>query len=182
MARAFIFDIETTGLEPYIDRIVAIGLRRVDDVDFQRIFIGEDEKQILEDFINFIEEDDTLIGFNIRNFDLPHLKARCIINHVPSKKLRVPPLRIIDLSELLHFGIYKEFGANPPKNFHFLRLDDFARLFGMPAQYDLTGMLVKKWFEQRRWDLIKKHLEDDLAKTEALYNELKKHFPIGEEK
>ena len=141
------------------------------------IFMGRNEKNILKEFIDFLLPDDTLIGYNIKNFDLPFLKARFIVNRVPSLKFASPPLRIIDVSEFLHHGIFKAFNSNGKLN-RYYKLDDFARLLGIKGEFELVGALVKKWYEENRFDLIDKHLKDDLYKTYVLYQILDDHFHL----
>jgi predicted PolB exonuclease-like 3'-5' exonuclease len=162
----YIFDIETTGLELYLDRVIAIGLLNVES-NKKVIFIGEDEKEILSNFLEKLQENDTLIGYNIKNFDLPFIFSRAVVNKLHINKLK--RIKIIDLSEILHFEPYRTFGTTP-KNLKFFRLDDFARIFGIQnGKYELNGMLMKEFFYRKEWNKIIEHLEDDLEKTFRIY-------------
>lgn len=75
------FDIETTGFSPVTSFIYLIGcLRRQNDTLIIDQFLAEskeDEKEILEQFINLLSEYDTILSFNGIGFDLPFIKAKC---------------------------------------------------------------------------------------------------------
>lgn len=163
----FIFDIETTGLDPYTDKIVGIGLLNIENKDILKI-VSKDERKVILEFYRIIDSDDTLIGFNIRRFDIPHLKVRSIINDVPS--LILNEVRIIDLVDILN-GIF----PNDVKQ-KYLRLDDWCRILNIRGDFENTGIKVAEWLDKGDIDSISKHLEDDLVKTYQLLLRLKEHF------
>jgi len=73
--QSLFFDIETTGLSADISAITVIGCCDMDGNVTQ--WFNEDglsQKQILTDFLAFIQPYNTLITFNGKTFDLPFLK------------------------------------------------------------------------------------------------------------
>jgi len=83
MMRAVI-DIETTGLNPLEDKIIAIGIYNLENGEIKILF-GE-EKDILKDFWGYIEENDIeqLIGSNLK-FDWTFLKLRSLKHRIKIK-------------------------------------------------------------------------------------------------
>lgn len=73
-----VIDIETIGLDPDAPdaRIRAIGWK---DTWREHIWMGDDEKLILQKFIAALEKEkpEVLAGHNIMEFDLPYIIARC---------------------------------------------------------------------------------------------------------
>ncbi len=69
-------DIETTGLEPDCDRVIAVGF--LDDQGCQTILTNADEKVLLTQTKDFLKSHmpEVLIGHNIFEFDLPFLMTR----------------------------------------------------------------------------------------------------------
>ena len=82
----FYFDLETTGLDPYVDRIFSIGIK--DNKGFEHILeIDNDDEEILKEleieaidtFFSLIEElqPDNIAGYNSENFDMNFFVVRC---------------------------------------------------------------------------------------------------------
>lgn len=76
-------DIETTGLDPLVDRVLMVGL--MSETGVKTIITDTDEKVILARTIEHLKANkpDCLIGHNLINFDLPFLATRCRINNIP---------------------------------------------------------------------------------------------------
>jgi DNA polymerase, archaea type len=70
-------DIETTGLDPKVDRVLMVGL--MDNHGHHHIFTGTDEKVLLSELMGYLRANkpQCLIGHNHIAFDLPFLMARC---------------------------------------------------------------------------------------------------------
>lgn len=86
----FVFDIETTGLEPEKNTIILIGVK--DNRGLQKTIsaFGEDgEKKCIEEFFNIIREKKPTIiaGYNSASFDFPFILKRAEILGVDIKGL-----------------------------------------------------------------------------------------------
>lgn len=75
------FDIETTGFSPSTSNIYLIGCLRKKgpDLIIDQFFAEskEDEKEVLERFIDLLNNYKTIISFNGIGFDIPFIKAKC---------------------------------------------------------------------------------------------------------
>jgi len=75
------FDIETTGFSPSSSSIYLIGCLRKNGCDLivDQFFAEtkEDEKELLTQFINLLNQYKTIISFNGIGFDVPFIKAKC---------------------------------------------------------------------------------------------------------
>lgn len=70
-------DIETTGLDPQIDRVIMIGLMTSDG---QKVCLSDnDEAALLRNVLAYLKKfpPDILVGHNLFSFDLPFIAARC---------------------------------------------------------------------------------------------------------
>jgi DNA polymerase, archaea type len=75
-------DIETTGLDPKVDRVLMVGL--MDDQGNHHIISNQDEKVLLTEVMAYLKANKSqcLIGHNHIAFDLPFLIARSDRHHV----------------------------------------------------------------------------------------------------
>ena len=75
-------DIETLGLDPATDRIIAIGLRDERQVSYK--ITHQDEAWILRQALAAIakKQPKLLLGYNHLAFDLPFIIERCRIHHI----------------------------------------------------------------------------------------------------
>lgn len=98
--------------------------------------LDRDDERLLVEIWDLIEDSDFVIGHNIDNFDLPIVKARCIINGIP-------PIRKIRTIDTLK--IAREFRFNSNK------------LESLCAQLDLTYKIkhsgVKLWTDCQYGDV-----------------------------
>jgi DNA polymerase, archaea type len=83
-------DIETTGLDPTVDRVLMVGL--MSETGVKTIITDPDERVILTRTIEHIKANkpDCLIGHNLINFDVPFITTRCRINRIAHPFTKVP--------------------------------------------------------------------------------------------
>lgn len=152
--KKIIFDIETTGLDSFNDRITCICLF----IDNQVTSIwGPDEKKLLEDFWKKISDFDVLISFNGDSFDIPFLIKRSLINRVRTKKIES-----LDLRKKCN-GFW--FSYNSKENG---KLSDWAKVMGIEVATD-SGASMRKYFIEEKWEEIEKHCKEDVTITSKLY-------------
>lgn len=178
------------GLSPFRGRIVAIGVIRLDDgrscamyeVPGQtelrtekvgaRTYISGSEKQILEKFWQFFDDDSRFISFNGRQFDGPFLMIRSAIHGVvPRRDLvgyRYGYHPNCDLREALNF-----FGTTNSRQFKF-NLDLACKTFGVETSKSegVDGRSVETWYRAGRHRDIADYCLEDVRATAQLYEKL----------
>ena len=76
------------GLYPETGKIICISVGIFSGETFRvKSFYGDDEKDLLMDFVNLLEKDNfsfkyTITGFNLESFDTPFIAKRCILNEI----------------------------------------------------------------------------------------------------
>jgi predicted PolB exonuclease-like 3'-5' exonuclease len=178
------------GLSPFRGRIIAIGVINIEDgrscalfevpgqTDLRiekagtRTYISGSEKQILQKFWDFFENDARFITFNGRQFDGPFLMIRSAINGlVPKRDLvgyRYGFHPNCDLREALNF-----FGTVNARQFKF-NLDLACKTFGVETSKGegLDGRSVETWYRAGRHREIAEYCLDDVRATKELYEKL----------
>ena len=177
MENYFIVDIETcpTNLENYnqlneeeriklinpIDsRIVAIGVRHKNN---NKIFIDGSEKKILELFwaewkkIKQENQNNSAVGFNILNFDIPFIVSRSFINNV-----EIVPFMLKSILDLKNKINAYRYGKSRGK------LIDYGRFLGLEISAVDGSQVAAMWKENKIQDL-KDYLCNDLEITEKLF-------------
>ncbi len=147
-------------INPIDSKIIAIGIRHNSIND---IFIGENERDILESFwkecssIRSKHISTAIVGFNILSFDIPFLTARSFINRVTISPFSLKS--ILDLKEKIN--AYR-WGKTRGK------LKEYASLMGLQTQ-DTTGNEIAKLCREKEFEKIKQYLVHDLEITDELY-------------
>jgi len=159
-AKALSEDERLKLINPIDSKIIAIGLRHADK---NQVFIGQNEKKILEEFWEefavirkggFIP----IVGFNIKQFDLPCLTTRSFINGVIIPRLNLKN-DIVDLK-----GLISAFRWGHTRG----KLKEFAQLIGLETS-SFNGSNVAKLWDERKIDELKSYLCKDLEITDGLY-------------
>ena len=178
------------GLSPFRGRIIAIGVINIEDgrscalyevpgqtdlrieKDGSRTYISGSEKQILQKFWDFFENDSRFITFNGRQFDGPFLMIRSAVNGVvPRRDLvgyRYGFHPNCDLREALNF-----FGTVNARQFKF-NLDLACKTFGVETSKGegLDGRSVEAWYRAGRYREIAEYCLDDVRATKELYEKI----------
>lgn len=178
------------GLSPFRGKIVAIGVINIDDgrscalyevpgqteIAYERAgtrtYISGTEKQILEKFWTFFENDSRFISFNGRQFDGPFLMIRSAIHGVVPKRdlvgYRYGFHPNCDLREVLNF-----FGTINSRQFKF-NLDLACKTFGVETSKGegMDGRSVETKYLARRHREIADYCLDDVRATAELYEKL----------
>lgn len=178
------------GLSPFRGKIIAIGVIRLDDgrscalyevpgqTEMQvekvgsRTYVSGTEKQILEKFWEWFDNDSRFISFNGRQFDGPFLMIRSAINGVTPKRdlvgYRYQLHPNCDLREALNF-----FGTTRDRNFKF-NLDLACKSFGVQTSKGegIDGRSVGAWYDAGRHREIADYCLEDVRATSELYEKL----------
>lgn len=145
-------------------------------------FFGE-EKKLLQDFANLLENhfaapNIQLCGHNIKEFDLPFIARRMIINqlNIPEKinNMGKKPWEInhLDTLELWRFGDYK----------HYTSLKLLAHILDIPSpKDDIDGSQVGKvYYEENDIDRIIIYCEKDVVTVAQIILRLKREELLDE--
>ncbi len=165
-----------TALVPEFAKIVCVSMAFVMDKGEikKQTFSGDDEKELLLQVRNLLDRchklDFYLCGHNLKNFDIPMMAKRMIINGImPSKILpdyNTKPweVKAIDTKEIWQYGSYTSIGS----------LDLLCSCLGIPTPKDgeITGDKVHSayWDEQKLKE-ISEYCEKDV---EVLVETIKK--------
>lgn len=137
-------------------------------------FADDDETQLLKDFSQLLNQSfnnttkHQLCGHNIREFDIPYICRRLLINQLPLPNLlniagKKPweTKHLIDTLEFWKFGDYK--------NYTSLKL--LAAVFGFPSpKDDIDGSEVGRvYWEEKDLNRIAVYCEKDVLATIQLY-------------
>lgn len=105
----FLLDIETSGLNKNTDYVVCIGITFIDkesEIPSQHQWMlqfPQEEKQLLSDFLRFIEDFSHVYTYSGKYFDWPFLLARCTFHHLDVSILQ--RIHLIDMKKSLQpFG------------------------------------------------------------------------------
>ena len=168
-----IVDIETTGTDPLKDRIIAIGIRKV-NINVRAVDC-RDEQDMLEQFWRIIHNENIqrIIGFNV-DFDWTFIKLRSLKYGIKIRHFRKHEERI-DIRHILNSNRYAK-GT----------LNDYAKFFGIPYNSNISGkeipQLWKKYGEtgdEKVIDAIMDHCKEDVEVTYQIYKKLKECGLIG---
>jgi len=163
--RQIIFDSETTGLEPFTDRILCITIMDIQTLKLKS-FCQDDEQQLLKDFFQEVKDVSKFIGYNNQSFDGPFILQRCLFYGI---KLTKDFLNIncqIDLRKhsLGFFMSYNKFQKG--------KLLDWAEKFGTPMETN-HGSQMGKLYLEKKWKEIEEHCVEDIIITKRLWDRLK---------
>jgi len=179
----------SAGIYSEFGKIVCISVGfihyQADRIHFRtKSFAGADEKQILTDFTQLITKfcttkDHTLCGHNIKEFDVPYICRRMLING-----LSLPPIfrisgkkpweiTFIDTLELWKFGDYK--------NYTSLKL--LTAVFGIATpKDDINGSQVAQvYYKENNIERIALYCQKDVVATTQVFLRMNGMQPINGE-
>jgi uncharacterized protein YprB with RNaseH-like and TPR domain len=160
--------VKRTSLVPEFAKIVCVSVAFVTDKDEVKIqsFSGDDEKQLLKDCQKLLERcgklDFYLCGHNLKNFDIPMLAKRMIINGImppsilPSYDTKPWEIKAIDTKEIWQYGAYTSIGS----------LDLLCSTMDIPTSKDgeVSGENVHSaYWEENKLKEITEYCEKDVT-------------------
>ena len=168
--------LKRSALVPEFAKIVCVSVAFVTDKDEikKQTFSGDDEKQLLKDCQKLLDRcgklDFYLCGHNLKNFDIPMLAKRMIINGLmppsilPSYDTKPWEIKAIDTKEIWQYGAYTSIGS----------LDLLCTTMDIPTPKDgeVTGDKVHyAYWEENKLKEITEYCEKDV---EVLIHIIKK--------
>jgi len=144
-------------INPVDSRIVAIGLKQGSVL---KVIQDLDEKKMLEAFwkeVSFFKKGASgqkrIVGFNLKEFDLPVLVTRSFLNDVEIEQFNLK--EVIDLREKL-----SAFKWGPTRG----KLKEYGKALNIEL-HEMEGGDVAKACVEGKFDKIKQYLEKDLEIT-----------------
>ena len=147
-------------LNPIDSKIIALGMRCQGE---NKIFCGENEKEIIDKFWfewNLITKGNSynsIIGFNISNFDIPFIATRSFINGNIISPFSLK--QIIDLRDKINAYRYGKTRG---------KLKEYASLLKLETT-EIEGKDIAKLYYNKDLDKIKSHLSNNLEVVDGLY-------------
>lgn len=156
-----------TALVPEFAKIVCVSVAFVLDngETKKQSFFGDDEKKLLTDVRSLLDRCEKLgfflCGHNLKNFDIPMLAKRMIINGIkpskilPSYDTKPWEIKAIDTKEIWQYGSYTSIGS----------LDLLCSCLDIPTPKDgeITGANVHKaYWEEQKLKEIAEYCEKDV--------------------
>ncbi len=165
-----LFDIETTGLDPYKDQVILIGFKREGKISQMKLWERGDEPAIILDALGIVEGlnefDDMIVGYNNLKFDIPFMLERLRILGVMKPEL---------WSITLHrkwFDLYQFLGNS------FRSMDMWLKKLEITRRHpELNGRNIPAYYLMKHYEKIEQHNADDLDSSEELFLKLKEKFP-----
>jgi hypothetical protein len=165
-----------SSLHPEFGRVVCVSFG-VFQGEIEKItsFYGNDEKDILEKANKILANSRTkgfkIAGQNIKNFDIPYLGKRMIINSITPDPIiqtwnKKPwETSFVDLAEIFSFGAWGQ---------TFSSLDLISHVLGVPTSKDnLDGSMVhSSYWEEKMTEEIKNYCEQDVVCTMNCFKRL----------
>jgi predicted PolB exonuclease-like 3'-5' exonuclease len=183
--------IQKLSLYPTTAQIIAIGMLN-SDTNHGKILIQADEKldyhsdnesihflsgsekEILEIFWKDITHYNQFITFNGRGFDCPFLMLRSAILQVPPSRNLMPyrydtSIHCDLLEQFTFYGALRKFN-----------LDFYCKSFGIesPKSHGITGLDMKRLFDEKRYREIAEYNLGDLRATAELFRRWEKYLNI----
>ena len=159
--------VKRAALVPEFAKIVCVSMAFVmDNGDIKKqTFSGDDEKKLLNDVRNLLDRchklDFYLCGHNLKNFDIPMLAKRMIVNGImpskilPSYDTKPWEVKAVDTKEIWQYGSYTSIGS----------LDLMCTCLDIPTPKDGEingGMVHSAYWESNRLDEIAEYCEKDV--------------------
>ena len=165
-----------SSLHPEFGKVVCVsfGLFTPEGTEKIMSFYGDDEKEILEKsnkvLANTRMKGNKLAGQNIKNFDVPYLGKRMLINKITPDPIiqmwnKKPwESQFLDLAEVFAFGAWGQ---------TFSSLDLISHVLGVPTSKDnMEGSQVHSYYWDGKSESIKDYCEQDVVCTMKCFERL----------
>ena len=157
------FDIETTGLNPFLNKILTIQLKKGPEIVLLKIWDMSDESKMIIKFLNILQNIRSNIpvyGYNCLKFDVPFIWTRLNINGFPSKEGYdiLYNRKWVDLFQCL--------GGN------YVPIDYWLKVHEIKRDCCYTGKHIPRLYREKKYKEIENHAIDDLIVCEKLVDTL----------
>jgi DNA polymerase-3 subunit alpha (Gram-positive type) len=191
------FDIETTGLNPMVDKIIEIGAMKVKDgkiidrfsqlinpnmklsativnltgITDSMLKYAEQEHVVVKNFLSFVE-DNVIIGHNIQ-FDYSFIKLAAGRLHLPFEKKGIDTLY---LCKKLHSELKSKSLGNMCKHYNIINEHAHRAYDDVKATTMLYVNLINKFYEEQPEVFRPKLLNYKMKKVQTITNKQKNYL------
>jgi uncharacterized protein YprB with RNaseH-like and TPR domain len=159
----YYFDIETTGLNPFVHRILTIQLKSRTQIAIWKLWEEKDEMKLIAKFLHhlrFIGKFDPIYGYNCLKFDIPFIMSRlACMGSMNSEIYQV-------LYDKNWKDLYQYLGGN------YISMTKWLKLFNIERRCAVSGADVPNLFEQGGFAEIEEHALEDVDLCEELVQKL----------
>lgn len=162
--------VKDTALDGNVGQVIAVGVA-IEHHPAQ-VFIGNNEQGVLQDleaaFRHIPGEIPTLVGFNIRDFDIPFLLKRYAINGITAPSWLPNPYsrdagQIATICDVMHkWAGYRDR----------ISVARLAKVLGIPHDDTIKGEDVPDLFFEGQYDKIASHCRADVNTTRAIFHRM----------
>lgn len=157
------FDIETTGLNPFENRILTIQLKREDEIILWKLWEEKDEKELIIRLLEYLRDTskyDSIYGYNCLKFDVPFVASRAVFHGIMNSK------NYQTFYDRNWTDLYQFLGGG------YISMDARLQSFGIRRLCPVRGMHIPSLFEQKRFAEIEEHAKEDVILCEKLVDNL----------
>ena len=165
---------EARSLDPNYSKIIAIGVKVLNE---PKMFYGDDEEKILNEFWNFMKEFANknpfyrIVTHNGYKFDIPFIIIRSCINNIDLPKEVDINTNMWNMKKSNHFDtmiLFSHYG-----NFINPNLDVLSKLAGIEVPKErIFGADIEKVYKNNDWGKITEHCRQDVEILEKLFEKL----------
>jgi len=151
---------------PALAKVILIVLKSGDSMVKYSIWEYGSEKKLLQEFwglIPILHRENrylTYVTFNGINFDFPFLRVRSSILGIKHYNLPENRWRMDEHFDV-RLWLASQYGVGT--------LEFWAKLHGIEVNEEYAEDSIYDWWEQKQYDMIEKHCEQDVTITEQLY-------------
>ena len=152
------------------------AIKAIYDKEEEQVFWGFEkylnnlslEPKSTKDLIKQSPDTWTLVGYNIKEFDIPilFLRAKKYKCHTISKLLSGLSRYDRRIDDVMTMAL-------PTMGKQYVKMDELCKFFGIEGKGDIDGSKVYDYFLEGRLDEIAQYCQKDVERTRELYNILK---------
>jgi hypothetical protein len=171
----FGYDIETTGPNPFENKVITIQYRRDDQNHIFKIWnYGRSERDLIISFLGEWNKityrisggGDFFVTYNLR-LDAPFLLTRCLLNDIANDLESRKHLWNTLIHGPVFLDLYQLLGDE------LTRFDDWSAAFGLKAGR-FRNSDIPHMYRNAKYSQIEEYVTDELAALEKMYHSIKK--------